>query len=419
MAGVMLARRLDQATLQRNADWLAMAVAASLPWSTTATGILVALWLIALAPTLDIASVRRELFSAAGGLPVLLAFAGLVGMAWADVELAERFGGFKSFLRLLTIPLLLAQFRRSDKGMWVLASFAASCTVLLATSFVSLLLLRPEQSGGGVLVKTYIVQSIEFAICAFAAFHLALEVGRNGRRGLAAASAVLGMLFLLNIIFVATGRTALIVVAVLLVLFAIRHFGWKGALATLLAGCALAAVLWASSPYLRERVSATLDEVERYRTEREETSAGFRLEFWKKSVEIIARAPLIGHGTGSITEQFRRLAVGQTGMAAVVTPNPHNQTLTVGIQLGFLGIALLYAMWIAHLALFRGGGTIAWIGLVIVVQNIIGSMFNTHLFDFTEGWIYVFLVGVAGGLARREDGQALPMPIRSASALHI
>jgi O-antigen ligase len=225
------------------------------------------------------------------------------------------------------------------------------------------------------------------------------------------------MLFLLNIIFVATGRTALIVVAVLLVLFAIRHFGWKGALATLLAGCALAAVLWASSPYLRERVSATLDEVERYRTEREETSAGFRLEFWKKSVEIIARAPLIGHGTGSITEQFRRLAVGQTGMAAVVTPNPHNQTLTVGIQLGFLGIALLYAMWIAHLALFRGGGTIAWIGLVIVVQNIIGSMFNTHLFDFTEGWIYVFLVGVAGGLARREDGQTLLMPIRSASAL--
>jgi O-antigen ligase len=361
--------------------------------------------------------VRRELLSPAGGFPVLLAIAGLVGMAWADVDLAARFGGFKSFLRLLTIPLLLAQFRRSDKGMWVLASFAFSCALLLAASFVSLLILSPEEAEWGVPVKSYIVQSIEFAICAFVAFHLALEAGRAGRPGLAVGVFLLGMLFLLNIIFVATGRTALVVAAVLLVLFAIRHFGWRGALATLLAGCAVATVLWSSSPYLRGRVGAVLDEVERYRTERVETSAGFRLEFWKKSVEIIARAPLIGHGTGSIREQFRQLAVGQTGMAATVTPNPHNQTLTVGIQLGLLGIALLYAMWIAHLGLFRGGGTIGWIGLVIVVQNIIGSMFNTHLFDFTEGWIYVFLVGVAGGLARREGRHAVPGAAGSAPSL--
>jgi O-antigen ligase len=150
-------------------------------------------------------------------------------------------------------------------------------------------------------------------------------------------------------------------------------------------------------------VNTIWDEVQRYRTEQEGTSAGFRLEFWKKSVEIIRKAPLIGHGTGSIPEQFRRLAVGQTGMAAEVTTNPHNQTFTVGIQLGLLGIALLYGMWLAHLLLFRVGGTVGWIGTVLVTQNIVASLFNTHLFDFTEGWIYVFLVGVAGGIARRQE----------------
>ena len=35
---------------------------------------------------------------------------------------------------------------------------------------------------------------------------------------------------------------------------------------------------------------------------------------------------------------------------------------------------------------------------MVVVQNIISSLFNSHLFDFTQGWIYVFGVGVAGGL---------------------
>ncbi len=42
----------------------------SLPWSTSATGILLVLWLIALLPTLDLAAIRREVMTPAGGLPV-------------------------------------------------------------------------------------------------------------------------------------------------------------------------------------------------------------------------------------------------------------------------------------------------------------------------------------------------------------
>ena len=60
---------------------------------------------------------------------------------------------------------------------------------------------------------------------------------------------------------------------------------------------------------------------------------------------------------------------------------------------------VLWAMWIAHLLLFRGSGLAEWVGLVIVVQNIVGSLFNSHLFDFAQGWVYVLGVGVAGGMA--------------------
>jgi O-antigen ligase len=41
------------------------------------------------------------------------------------------------------------------------------------------------------------------------------------------------------------------------------------------------------------------------------------------------------------------------------------------------------------------------IGLLVVVQNILTSLFNSHLFDFHEGWMYVLGVGVAGGMAAR------------------
>jgi hypothetical protein len=68
------------------------------------------------------------------------------------------------------------------------------------------------------------------------------------------------------------------------------------------------------------------------------------------------------------------------------------------VQWGAIGVALLYAMWLVHLRLFRGDGLMAWIGLMVVVQNICTSLFNSHVFDFHEGWMYVLGVGVAGGM---------------------
>src|SRR5262249_60465700 len=102
---------------------------------------------------------------------------------------------------------------------------------------------------------------------------------------------------------------------------------------------------------------------------------------------FVAAAPLVGHGTGTIEALFRRNATGDAGPPAVVTGNPHNQILGVAIQLGLIGTIALIAMWMAHLALFREYALISWLGLVAVVQNMVSSLFNSHLFDFAQGWI--------------------------------
>ena len=49
--------------------------------------------------------------------------------------------------------------------------------------------------------------------------------------------------------------------------------------------------------------------------------------------------------------------------------------------------------------------------ILIVVQNIVSSFFNSYLFDFLEGWIYVVGVGVAGGIALR-NRRLNPSPSR-------
>ena len=400
------------------ADILAVAIAVSLPWSTSATGILVGLWVFTLVPVFRWEELRREILTPAGGLPVLLVLLGVAGMLWADVTLLERWKGLDSFLKLLAIPLLLVQFRQSERGNWIFGGFLFSCIALLVVT--SIVLAAPPLSAtflhfDNVIVKNAATQSGEFVICIFGLLYLMMGAIERKRWLLVfgCVAVVLGMLG--NIFYVSTGRTAIVTIFVLFVLLVIKIRNVKTIAGLLAAAVILGIIAWTSSPYLRERTEAVQIEAQKYERTNERTSTGERLEFWKKSIEFMQQAPVIGHGTGSIRTLFEKAAAGQTGAAGVAAANPHNQTLAVGIQLGVLGIAVLWAMWIAHLALCRGKTLAAWIGLVIVAQNITGSLFNSHIFDFVQGWTYVIGLGVAGGMAlsdRRSESMRSIHPVR-------
>lgn len=390
----------DRARLARVADWLAVGVAVAMPWSISASQILTAAWLLALIPTLDAAEIRRELRGAAGGLPVLLWLLALAGMLWANVPWSERYAGLEGFHKLLVIPLLLAQFRRSERGIHVVHGFFFSCTAMLLASWGLMALWKccsvyvPGKIPG-LLVKDYIAQSSEFLVCAFGLLGFAAERWKRGDPRPAFGAALLACLFLANIFYIAPGRTAIVIMPALLIICGFYYFGWRGVAAALVAGAIIAAAAWAASPLLRGRIMVSVSEVRAYEQEGTASSSAIRLELWKKSLGIIATAPAVGHGTGSIPEQFGSGVFGQLSV------NPHNQVFAVAIQLGLIGTAALIAMWLAHLALFRGGGLMAWIGIVLVVQNLASAPFNSHLFDSFHGWLYAFGVGVVGGIALR------------------
>jgi hypothetical protein len=385
-------------------DGLAAAVAVTLPWSTSLTVIFAWLYLISLLPRLRLTELRSAFAEPASALPTALFLLAALAMLWADVAFSERLKGLSVFRFILFIPGLILHFRHSHNAHWVLVGFLASCTTLLAMSW--LLFLFPgvpwlSQTGSAdVPVKDHITQSAEFTVCIFGLAALACDAWAAKRHWYAALLLALAFAFLANIFYVALSRTALLVLPVLLVLFGLKRFGSKGLIALLLAGAALSALGWFSSPYLRERVLYAIQNVQEYESN-QDSSVGLRLQFWRKSIELIAEAPVFGHGTGSVGKLFERDAA-RDGRAAVVTVNPHNQILTVALQLGLLGVALLLAMWFVHLALFNRPGFAAWIGLVVVVQNVISSMFNSHPFDFTQGVGYAWAVGIAGALVLRE-----------------
>ena len=410
MSALSLGSRLDRARLTKIADGLAVAVAVSLPWSTSATGILLVLWLIALIPTLTWSDVRHQLTTAVGGLPVLLLLLGVVGMAWADVTWHERWGGLGGFVRLLAIPLLMAQFRRSEGGQRVFIGFLIACVAVLIASVVVTIWpnIRPghRRQYGGSGQKLYCAKRSNLPCAPRYSSISLLTKARLRLWKISAALAALALAFLGDIVFITTGRTALVIIPVLVVLYGIRHSGWKGvfgAVAVLSNRCRHCVVSLAVFARASERSIYT--ETMAYEHENKDTSSGERIQFWTRSIRTIENAPFLGRGTGSIADQFRRALEGQPGAhgtVSIISTNPHNQTFAVGIQLGLLGIAVLWAMWITQVMFFWGNGSLAWIGLVVVTANIVGSLFNSFIFDFTEGWLYVIGVGVAAGMLQRK-----------------
>ncbi|MBB4428358.1 membrane protein implicated in regulation of membrane protease activity [Bradyrhizobium sp. CIR48] len=383
------------------ADHLAVALAFSLPLSTSATSILAILWLLAVLPTLRFREVRREVLTPEGCLPLLLVLLAVIGMLWADIDWSARVAGLRPFLKLLAIPLLFVQFQHSDRGWRVLYGLLAGCVLLLIASFISILLDRSLTSGKtpGVVAKDYISQSGFFVLSIFLLLELAVSAWREKRIWLLAGQLCLIAAFLLNLSFVATSRTALFIIPVLCFLFSIRR-GWKSALGVCAIWTVLFLATWHSSLYLERRLQSAFS-LEADDNRLNAISNRQRVTYWQTSLQLIKQAPFIGHGTGSIPDMFQHYTATGTDSDINRVANPHNETFRIALQLGALGAAMLYGMWVAHARMFGGSGAAAWFGLAALAQNVLGSLVNSHISDFTQGWTYAICVGVAGGIVKR------------------
>jgi len=399
------------------ADIFAMGLVASIPWSTSITYVFIGLWLATLLPTIEPKEWREVMRHPAAYLTAAFVAVATIGMLWADVSWRARSNELVSFLKLLAIPALFIQFRQSPRAHWVLLAFLASCTALLIVSWFMALtgFSFSARRGFGVPVRDYISQAQEFILCALGLVYLAYLRVKERRWGVVSVCVILALLFVTNALFIAPSRTALVTLPILAAVLVAMNCRWSHTLAFACVLAVATAAVWFSSTKVRDRVLAIGTELQDAATKNMTTSSGLRLEFWKTSLVIIKQAPLVGHGTGSLPETFRRVAV-ESGSTKAPTKNPHNQTLTIVIQLGLIGGAFLFAMWAAHFLLFRNGGLAGWIGLAVVTQNILGCLFNNHLFDFTQSWIYIFGVGVAGALVLKSRETAATPALSPVSA---
>jgi O-antigen ligase len=394
------------------ADALAILLAVILPWSTSIFLILLIPFIVSVCLSANANALRHSLKRAPSLISVGFVLLALLGLLWSEATWSEGFHAAGQLVKFLVLPFLLYHFERSERGTWVAGSFFISCGLLMLYSWIVTVeptwALKTGRCCGedfGVPVRNYIDQGQEFGLCLVALISASLYSIEDGDRKRCVAFAFGTLFFAANLIFVVTSRTALVCVPVMLMVVAWRHGRTSGVLAATLVGSTILAMAWLASPHLRQRVMSVQSQFLEYRDADVPSSVGKRIEFWRKSVRFFVEAPAFGHGTGSIHRLFQSDAIGRSGTSAEVIANPHNQTLSVAIQWGVLGLTVLGLFWFIHLRIFLGAGFIAELGLLVVVQNVLGSLFNSHLFDFLEGWLYVIGVGVAGGMLAKQMNQ--------------
>jgi O-antigen ligase len=390
----------------------AVATAAMLPLSTSGQAIALSAFVVLALLTVPREQWLATLATPAAAIPVGLYALIVIGMLWSPTPFAPG-GGVGHYAKLLLIPVAMACAFTPRQGLQIGYGFLAGCLVVLVFSFLSFFMFPPppfRHAMDGVPVKDNAVQSGCFALCAFA---LALGgvsawVADNRRR--AVAMMILALVFLADVFMIYISKTGVLMTAALVGLFVVQAGGWRRSLLIATPIVLIAAVaLWTSPPAQRRLAEITTDihAVDSGKGDSEASlSTASRLDFWSKAVGFIEQAPLFGHGTGSTKSLYQSLEATRPSPYGEAVPDPHNQFFAIAIQVGLVGGAILLAMWVVHFSMFIGGSFACAIGQAVVIQNFIGSLFNSHLSTVTQGMLYCLAVGLLGGIVQWARGHS-------------
>lgn len=343
------------------------------------------------------------LWTAPAVLLVCLTFS--LSLLWTNASLADALIILIKHLKLLEILLLAVLIRSTRDARLAITAFALGQAVYIASAWLLVAGLPLPWGKLGerpyAVFSSYLDQSIIFASSAAVIWHLHAELRwPRWLAGVIAAAAFSVVLLFLE------GRTGYLVALSMIALMILWSVPKKWRLVALLViPTAMMGGLFLGSSTFHGRVAKVLGEGQAYAEKSEiETSSGWRLNAWHRSIQAIAERPLLGHGVGSFTATVKRLE-GSTADKTFGTgnsSNPHQEFLLWGVELGVLGPLLLVGLIISVYRDIRHFATpIARATLSVLVAMTIACMLNSALYDGLIGDFFVVTLGLLMALGIR------------------
>jgi O-antigen ligase len=313
----------------------------------------------------------------------------------------------------LLYPLIVASLLETPqwrtRGM--LAFGLAASLILLVSwcQFIGLLPQRAEAANNPAFLytvfKDYTQQGIEFLVLAAMAASFAQAASERKRKILLwalAAAAIIDVVFLLQ------SRTSYLIVAPLLAFWAWRlaggpQAGWRrialGAL--LLAACGAVAVM---TPRVQQRLLQAKEDVSNYSDKRQATSMGIRMELWKRTLPIIASAPLLGHGLGQWRSEYQAEVKDFPNYDEFRMGHPHQEALLILSEQGIVGLAVFVALLIFLARTIRrlpAPQQSFYASLLLIYVT--ASLANCIWADFSHRHVFMTLLACIPFIAKRNN----------------
>jgi O-antigen ligase len=367
---------------------------------SVSTGLLLICWLLSgsYKDKLDIAKKNPAVLVSA----LLLCLYG-IGTFYSSADMEHANDIFLKYNKLLLIPIVVTALTSEKIRVYAINAFLICSIIVLIISYLKLLGLYPHNDiGQGYIVfKNRIAGSI---IMSFAMYWMLLRAKftKGAHRIVWIA---LSLLAVGNVVFLVNGRTGVITLLTLAILFCYDLCGkssLKYIVAILLVG---SLTIYIAPNVYSSRLTTIKNEIYADAGHAASTSAGLRLEFYRNTIKMISHHPIFGGGTGSFKNEYTALANSQ-GLITKDVTNPHNQFLLTTQDLGMLGLVTLIAFWLIPWRLSyrlnppEHGKALR--GLVITIA--IGSLFNSLLLDASEGKFYCLMAGILlSGYAPKES----------------
>jgi len=332
---------------------------------------------------------------------LLTVFAFAASLLWTEVDLRFALSTFVKHAKLLGILLIVFLIRSRREARIAIAVFAFGQVFVLINSWLLTIgivgpwIFNSQESLGTkyvVFAESYLDQSIMFSILAAVAWHIRTEhIWPRWLAGFVAGAA------LLNVFLLLPGRTGYLAALAVLSLATMWVMNKRFRLVTLILAPIIFVVgLSLSSGQLHQRVIIAIDEVQNNATQVEtDSSSGWRINAWHRSIQAINNRPLTGYGVGSWTPAVKYFQ-GDTAVKVFGegdSSNPHQEFLLWGVELGIGGTLLLLALLVSVIKdawQFPTGVQRATLSVVMVIA--IACFFNSALFDDLLGdFLYVTL----------------------------
>jgi O-antigen ligase len=345
----------------------------------------------------------------------LLCFAFLcVSTVWAEADLAFSLAWMSKYKKLLILPLVMPFFQeRKDRVIFVKVLFfslLSGLTVSYSNYFGWTTI--GDCPAMGCSTHSYITLSmlncLLFIVC------LALFSSETSPRQ----KLFYGLCMLLsavNVVFVLPSRTGQILFFMLLVWLPFAMWGgravdarkkWMGFVMSLLLICiSLGALQSMKGSRLVDSIEKIgTHKAEAFKSTNDAVSVDVRFEFYKKAFVLIQQKPLLGWGAGGQEPEFLRMsAQGNTPNEQFKFANPHNEYLSWAVQTGLIGLAVflcwLFVVWRNSMRIIHDDERLIFHGWFLIFT--VGSILNSFLLDFSEGYMMVLLIAVLTPLRKK------------------